>query len=103
MLQELREQWDLDRSPVAAPSRLGSQGKRGWETCALLCPSHKPGGQTSFCRDSTLSSRVCLGFVRGRTILRKTGAQDKAGRQVGFYLVLMSCVLVTGALSVQRR
>lgn len=43
MLQELREQWDLDRSPVAAPSRLGSQGKRGWESCALLCPSHRPG------------------------------------------------------------
>lgn len=43
LLQELREQWDLDRIPVAAPSKLCPQGKRGWETCTLLCPSHRPG------------------------------------------------------------
>lgn len=43
LLQELGEQWDLDRIPVAAPSKLCSQGKRGCESCTLLCPSPKPG------------------------------------------------------------
>lgn len=101
LLQELREQGDLDRIPVAAPSKLCSQGKRGWETHTLLCPSHKPGRA-----DLVLQGQhfviSCLPGVYARQhspqafALKKFGVQDKTERQVGFYFVFLSCGVVHG-------
>lgn len=101
LLQELREQWELDRIPVAALSKLCSQGKRGWETCTLLCPSHEPGRA-----DLVLQGQhfviSCLPGVYAKQhnplgiCTRKIGLQDKTERQAGFYFVLMSCGVAHG-------